>query len=460
MCFVPSRTLDDPDEYELLTCGLDGTLRLWSILTEVCLGMWASGTAACWDMSTYRMWDPESQCIVTYVALACEDGTVRIYVLNGTDLHLIAVLRTPHTHRLLSVTFGHSQHAQLQNNHFSAPFIQTQTSLQLSASTPQYNVQLWACSQRGHVYGWYIPFLTPETSSNSLVHHTPNTHFMLPHVRKERPLGWALRSYSTTSRISSHENNNNTDDRLVVADSSGRLTVWDTRTATLLSTLLPPLSSSSSSHPSQFKGPDLLTLFLQSTPSTLTIYTAGVDPQIVQWTWDKSQDTWHYTRKWSPHSHDIRVLQLLGQTSDDVDRSHTRSSDDTGCFLLSAGVDCTLALSQLAKDPPTVYRVYPFSHHPSHFYHIAHRSSSSTTSRYDILLAVQQQRCLEFWGLHCCQHHNTVSLSSSSSMSSSTSSFELVSPRLLLKLTPKVRFLCISISSPLLLIFSLHCVSY
>jgi WD40 repeat protein len=411
MCFVPSlRTLDDPDEFELLTCGLDGTLRLWSVLTEVRLGEWILGGGAQWDMSTYRVWDRETQQMVTYVAVACDDGAVRLYALVATDLRLVAVLRTPHTHRLLSVTFGHSRYAHAQNNHFTVPFAQPH---------PYTSVQLWACSQRGHVYGWRVPLTPAAISSHSQVRTTPNVHFQLPRLRKERPFGWAVRSYYAASKFSIEDRNEEVDDRLLVADSSGRLTVWDTRTATLLATLLPPLPTGAS-HPSHVTGPDLLTLCLQITSTSLVVYTAGVDPQIVQWTWEASRDTWHYTRKWRPHSHDIRVLQLLCHASRDApDCSKDNMNDDRG--LLSAGVDSTLCLSRLDTDPPTVHRILPFSHHPSHIYHIVHFASSAAI-RYNVLLAVQQQRCIEFWGFH-----RRVPSSSTS---------ELMSPSLLLKLTP------------------------
>jgi len=169
--------LNNNGEEIVLAAGLDSYITLLSLKDNSIITTFISGGGSIWDVSKApdHFFDSE------VIAVACEDGSIKIYeiTLNDFNLHsLFITLLGPKT-RVVCLTWGNEENDE---------------------------IVIWGATYDGKIFCWNIP-------------KEPSTHKIISHksISLDKGFVWSM-------AINGNQ--------LITGDSLGRLTIWDTITLT------------------------------------------------------------------------------------------------------------------------------------------------------------------------------------------------------------------------------------
>ncbi len=384
-----------PRTDHVITAGLDGQVRIWNYLTGALVSSWPSGAGAFWDAALIDGGNSGP-----WLICGCEDGAVRVW--SVADSLLRAVLRR-----------GVSAARVL--------------ALGVDRTVPQLEdgvtVRIWATAFDSGVAAWHVTLRDEGAVMNS----TPSHEFLLPAVehwttrhnhersrrqrlRDSRVMGWRVVCYQCgTSTADEHK-------RVLIGDSSGRVTAWQVSTGTLLQTLANPVftqSSRKNQRTENVNNTDVLALELvemveqHTVPSNKKrkladgtavhaehvvrqLYVSGVDSTVFSYRLDEHKDEWIYLDKRRDTAHDTQCAIVLH-------RDTTYSPQHIN-WLLTAGVDPALHLYKLEPHATltqsTHHAIVPHSQHPER--HYALTTVNQTDQQ---LLLVQYKQHCQLWHL-------------------------------------------------------------
>ncbi|KAF5355975.1 hypothetical protein D9756_004245 [Leucocoprinus leucothites] len=256
----------------------------------------------------------------TFLALGCEDGTVRLLsIVNDTLEHYRRFDRVKC--RMLSIAWGPP-----------VPRSRAQSSMNEDGSDSDSD---------DDEDDWQDSWLVTGCSDSSLRKWDLKTgqsleRMAVDKIRGERTLVWTVGVLG--------------DGTIVSGDSLGHVKFWDSRTCTQL-------------HSFQAHGADVLALTIN--PEGKAIYTSGVDQKTVQFSLVRTNSSstttsglrWAQTNSRRMHSHDVRALASWPPYSPLPPNYKRTFPLDIAPILASGGLDMSVVLSPAALPESTVTKV-------------------------------------------------------------------------------------------------------
>lgn len=284
---------------QIVVVSLDGYVRTWSISgIPTLLLSFSSGGGS--------IWDAEFDASGNFLAVCCEDGTVRIF---DSAFILKGVLKGA-TQRLLAVSWSKN-----------------------SSISPRGTPTIWASSYEGKVFGWDIAqFLQDE---NSRHFRAAFTSVPVSHITITKGFAWCI--------VTTPNN------EIITGNSNGKVAVWDQITGTLIQTLVRLLYD---------------VISVQLSGDLQTLIAAGVDHDIIMWKRNYINGRFEdfiETSHRQDCTHDIQ--HLLISKKKHLFRARPSHQEFSDYVILAGGIDRNLVrfpLSKFSTYPAQIF--YPIDH--------------------------------------------------------------------------------------------------
>lgn len=329
-------------KYNILTIGLDGYMSIYSIREMIKIGGAAIQSSPIWDIKKIRkneQFDDEESILNTH------DG-----VIMSFDNGICSIVFIPHENRYLN-----------ESSIRMLPMIILKSTSTYRILCTQYQwikkdkkgmmISVYGGSMEGKLYRWDVEI----PSMNELNYYKQINNPLLTIDLPKRSIPWCIEAC--------YEN------EIIVGDSNGEVTVYDTNMGVQLQSLVHHKA-------------DILSMFIYENER---LFTMGVDSSIVFYNRmidEEGQSKWIYDSFIRPHTNDILT------------------SSGTSSFLLTGGIDTKLFIHQLRErnDDYLLYKPSDHHVHPYHGHEIAKLScdNESNQNRYMI---VHLGKDLQLWRL-------------------------------------------------------------